>query len=64
MFFFADDEYWTWRSAHNALGGAADAQMSPTSITMCGDDDEIDVEFLGGLRDLVRRMPDAHKRSD
>jgi hypothetical protein len=34
VFFFADDEYWTRRGAHDSLSRAADAQMPPTGIAV------------------------------
>src|SRR5262249_6353902 len=60
----ADYEHRTWRGAHDPLGRATDAQMPPACIAVGGDDDEIDIELLGGLGDLVRRMPDPYERTN
>src|SRR5215472_3937314 len=60
MLFLANDENWTRRGAHDTLRRSADAEMPPTGITMRGDHDEIDVQFLGRFGDLIRCMPDAH----
>ena len=59
MFFFANDEYWTGRGAHDSLSRAADTQMSPTGVAVGGDHDQIDVKILGSFGDFVRRMSDA-----
>ena len=61
VLFFAHDEDRARRGAHDALCRAANTKMPPTRIAVRGDDDQIDVKILGGLGDLVRRMPDAHE---
>src|SRR5678815_1049847 len=59
VFFFADDEYWTRRSAHDSFSRAADAQLPPTGIAVGRDHDKIDVQILGRFGDLVGCMPSA-----
>ena len=61
VFFFADDEYWTRRGAHDSLSRAADAQMPPTGIAVGRDHDKIDLQILGRFGDLVGGMPSAHR---
>ncbi len=61
VFFFADDEDWTRRGAHDSLSRAADAQMPPTGIAVGRDHDKIDVQILGRFGNLVGGMPTAHR---
>src|SRR5262249_4515971 len=61
VLFFSDDEDGTRRGAHDALGRAADAKMSPAGVAVGRDHDKIDVHLLGRFGDLVGCMPDTHR---
>lgn len=61
---FPHHENGAWRGPYYLFGRASDAKMFPAGVAVRRDDDEIDIEFLRGLDDLVRRQSGPDSRVD
>src|SRR5437016_11257462 len=59
---WAHDQHRARRMPHDSLGGAAQEQVFQSGVPVSGDDDEVDVAFLGHAHNLLIGLAAAHNR--